>query len=232
MGPVAIAATVAPDVTIDAAFAAHAWCASTGSVAGSNTPFELGSVAVIFTNGYNGTAEFSAINAADGTRIPLSPRVEFILTAPSTSDSTADGLLGRVILLNGVPLELLPNGSLPFASFPGLVVNADPLSTITLPPYSYGLVVLQAAGSSTCAERPTERAAYPVTNCSPQATGASSHTQVLSAGAVAGIAVGASVAAAAAAGISYQQLWRRQKAHRLPNGASSAAEDARRLLGG
>jgi hypothetical protein len=132
--------------------AVHALCARGGG---------QGAVVLVFLNvGTNATSSSSVsltvLSAAAGGAgggqqpVPLTPRVEYILTPPG-GNVTADA-----VLLNGAPLEVDGDGNvvggLPVVGVGvgvGEGVGADP--GLVLPPLSVGFVVLEGAGAEGCA---------------------------------------------------------------------------------
>ena len=157
LGPVALAATLSPGITQDPLLAVHAWCA--GAHGG---PVPSGAVVLVYTNSHNDSVSLN-LTAPDGSPVPLGDRVEYHLTAPDTTP-TVTGLLAKAVLLNGVPLTINPNGTLPVYPFPGVSVS-DGGGSVVLPPLAYGFIVLRGAGAGTCATRPTLRAPIPTKNC-------------------------------------------------------------------
>ena len=161
LGPVALAATSAE--ATDPLFSAHVWCAG-GNVA-------PGAVVVVFANAHAVSARISVTKAAGGTPFYISstPRTEYVLTAPHNTPGLF-GLQSTTLLLNGVPLSVKSDGTLP-VPIPGkdiplrrrvAAAETDDAAdqSITVPAYSYGFIVLSAAGAPVCAVRSTERARY------------------------------------------------------------------------
>ena len=109
----------------------HAWCAA--------SPAAAGAVALAYIN-----LGERAVALALGGGLPSTPRVEFFLEAPG-GNLTADALL-----LNGAPLGVDADGRLAAQPVPGAAVGAAG-GGISLPPLSYGFVVLTAARAPACA---------------------------------------------------------------------------------
>jgi hypothetical protein len=193
LGPVSLAASYSPSIVKDTSFASHVWCA--GSHFGA---VESGALALVFANS-NASAVNITLSATDGgASIPLYPRTEFVFTAPGTQ-ANVDGLLAERLLLNGVAVDG-SNFTFPF------VGRDASQSTLIVPGFSYGVVVLHAARSKTCAARATKRAAWAVKRCGPAAAQTAAAATQFSVGAVVGIALGGAVClllvAAASAGLA------------------------------
>ena len=121
--------------------AVHAFCAS--SAKSSSSGSSSGAVVLAYIN-LGDSAVSVALQSASSGRAPIAdtPRIEYLLTA-TASNMTADALL-----LNGAPLAVDGNGRLA-QPIPGAPVPAGG-SQLSLPPQSYGLVVLPQAGAPAC----------------------------------------------------------------------------------
>ncbi len=117
--------------SVNNTLAVHAWCAATSAG-------PVGSVVLLFIN----VAPAPVALSLSGALSP-SPRVEFILSAPS-GNMTADA-----VLLNDTPLGVDGTGRLAAQPIPGKTVPAGGAG-LSLPSQSYGFVVLQAAAASAC----------------------------------------------------------------------------------
>jgi heparanase len=82
-----------------------------------------------------------AVTSSDGKRQSMTPRVEYVLTAGH------DGLLTNNIYLNDDKLFVHDNGSLPVYPIPGRRIATATDTSMEVPPWSYGLVVLEGQGS-------------------------------------------------------------------------------------
>ena len=102
-----------------------------------------GSVAVTAVNtAANGTLLLALTDAA-GAPLATTPRLEWVLTAPSLA-ADAPVLNGNA----GAPLRVGPDGALP--PLPGRFVGAGGPSEIALPPLSQAFIVLLGAGAPAC----------------------------------------------------------------------------------
>jgi hypothetical protein len=88
----------------------------------------------------------SPTTASSSSPIPLTPRLEYVFTAPGGNlSSTTPVLNGN----EASPLRLADDGSAP--PMPGKAIPAgDPATVLTLPPYSAGFFVLLGAGAAAC----------------------------------------------------------------------------------
>jgi hypothetical protein len=118
---------------------AHIWCGAEGTAAAGKAVF-------IYSNGHTASVTVQSING-----IPLSPRVEFILTPTANARSkppVPSDLQLDEIYLNGVKMTVDSNAMLPVIPVPGHSVSAaDPL---VLPAFSYGFVQLTASTIPAC----------------------------------------------------------------------------------
>jgi len=113
LGNVSLSGTKAEIDDIDP----HVWCGS-----------KKGTVVLIYSNLHAAEVHLTAING-----ITISPRTEFILTAPNLTDDE--------IHLNGNKMTVDNNGILPQYPIPGRDTSGTP---IVLPTNSYGFIVFNA----------------------------------------------------------------------------------------
>ena len=199
LGPVALAASWTPGIAEDTTFSAKAWCA------GSHfSEVAAGSVVLVYANAAATPVNLSVTAAGGGGRaLPLAPRTEYFLTAPGTAPTEA-GLLAERLLLNGAPID---GASFAYPFTGGREVAAGGEGALLLPGFSYGFVVLKAAGSVTCAARSTRRAKWAVKDCGGGGGAATAAAAAggLGAGGIAGVVIGvlaaAALVAAAALGV-------------------------------
>ena len=114
---------------VNSTAAVHAFCA------GGGPP---GAVVLAFIN-----LADAPLDLALGGGLAAAPRVEFFLTAPG-GNLTADA-----VLLNGAPLTVDAQGRLAQQPVPGRAVSAA--GAPSLPPQSFGFIVLTAAAAPACA---------------------------------------------------------------------------------
>ena len=118
------------DPAVNATVDAHVWCGTGGKPV------------VTFFNTTEG-----AVALALPAGVPPAPRAEFFLTSGAAGSDPAS-LTGDVIFLNGAPLSADAAGALsPPFPFAGRAVAAG---AISLPPLSYGFLVLEGAAAAAC----------------------------------------------------------------------------------
>ena len=120
-------------VSVPKSFDAHVWCARTGS----------GVAVLTFTNLVGHTVNVTLPQSATSTR-----RNEFVLTsvsAPVNSATPPASLYANDVYLNGELLATDSTGALPDDIYIGKMVLNGPIS---VPPWSYGLIVLLDAGAT------------------------------------------------------------------------------------
>lgn len=108
-----------------------------------NRGYGIGSVTLAYINPTAASVQINS-NASAGTPLALSPRVEYVLTSAASSGLPRDDRMrARTVQLNGADKVL--HGSDPMD---GKQVETEP--ALTVPPYSYGFVVLPAANHQLC----------------------------------------------------------------------------------
>jgi len=115
-----------------------AWAFCTAVSAAGSLP---GDVTVVLTNFNNATAMVSLPQPAAAVSGASATRGEYLLTPPPGA-----GLDSQAVNLNGAPLTLLPDLSLP-AFTPAVVDAATP---VTLPPLAYGFYHLRGMRAAAC----------------------------------------------------------------------------------
>ena len=147
-------------------FSTHIWCAG--------PEFPAGSVVLVISNGHNQPVNFDVLSTSPSgsTRLPLTPRTEFVITSASNTLSTVNGLLStQIVLNNGAEiLNVTSDGS--FMMPQGIFVPEDALAPqdVAVPPFSISFLVLLGTNgyepSKTCLARNGEgRRAYPARFC-------------------------------------------------------------------
>jgi hypothetical protein len=109
---------------------AHVWCGAEPD----------GTGVLSFTNYADAPATLALVDSGSGAALPTLPRTEYVLSSVPTPGTLPVNLTGDALYLNGLLLGVDAGGRvLPSLPLPGAAGAAQ---TITLPPWTYGYMVL------------------------------------------------------------------------------------------